>query len=48
LLGDGKYGGGAGEIALWSYRLSFPHPVTHKAMSFTQPPSGEPWCDFSY
>ena len=40
LLGDGKYGGGAGEIALWSYRLSFPHPVTHKAMSFTQAPSG--------
>lgn len=46
LLGDGKYGGGAGEIALWSYRLSFPHPVTHKAMSFTQAPSGGIWDDF--
>ena len=28
LLGDGKYGGGSGLIALWSYRLVFPHPVT--------------------
>ena len=28
LAGDGKYGGGPGEIALWSYRLAFPHPET--------------------
>ena len=47
LLGDGKYGGGAGEIALWSYRLSFPHPVTHKVLTFTQAPGGGIWDQFS-
>lgn len=26
LMGDGRYGGGSGEIALASVRLSFPHP----------------------
>lgn len=25
LLGDGRYGGGSGEIALWSVRLTFPY-----------------------
>ncbi len=46
LAGDGKYGGrasGAG-LALWSYRLVFPHPVTKKTMEFQQlPPAQEPW-----
>ena len=28
LVGDGKYGGGSGELALWSCALSFPHPDT--------------------
>lgn len=27
LVGDGRYGGGSGKIALASVRLSFPHPV---------------------
>lgn len=48
LAGDGKYGGGAGEIALWSCRISLPHPVSQKPITFTQLPAGEPWCDFSY
>ena len=25
LMGDGRYGGGSGEIALWSVRLTFPY-----------------------
>ncbi len=34
LLGDGRYGGGSGTIALWSVRLSFPHPADGKQMTF--------------
>lgn len=48
LVGDGKYGGGSGGIALWSYSLSFPHPSTGRAMTFTQPPSGGVWDAFSF
>ena len=43
LLGDGKYGGGSGEIALWSFSLSFPHPVTGKAVTWVHLPQGAPW-----
>ena len=49
LLGDGKYGSHhAGEaLALWSYRLSFPHPVTQAPLTFTQPPpEAVPWAFF--
>lgn len=49
LLGDGKYGSrlGGGEIALWSYSLSFTHPSTGKRVSFTAPPpEHEPWSFF--
>lgn len=32
------------EIALWSYRLAFTHPVTGEPMEFVkQPPSAYPW-----
>lgn len=32
------------EIALWSYRLAFTHPVTGEKMEFTQePPAVYPW-----
>lgn len=32
------------EIALWSYRLAFTHPVTGKSMEFIQPPPDTyPW-----
>jgi 23S rRNA pseudouridine1911/1915/1917 synthase len=34
LQGDGRYGGGSGKIALWSVRLTFPHPRTKKLCSF--------------
>ena len=32
------------EIALWSYRLGFAHPVTGEPMEFTkEPPESDPW-----
>ena len=34
LLGDVRYGGGKGEICLYSYKLSFVHPITKKEMTF--------------
>lgn len=34
LLGDARYGGGKGEISLYSYKLTFVHPVTKKIMEF--------------
>ena len=42
LVGDGKYGGKdpGRPLCLWSCRLSFPHPVTKKTMTFEQLP---PW-----
>lgn len=46
LLGDGKYGGGPGQMALWSGFLSFPHP-NGKTMRFQAPPQGEVWEPFS-
>ena len=34
------------EIALWSYRLAFTHPVTGKSMEFQlEPPDIYPWTD---
>lgn len=47
LLGDGKYGGGSGQIALWSWHLSFPHPHTGRRLSFYQLPEGDIWNQFS-
>lgn len=49
LAGDGKYGAGRwdGEIALWSYRIAFPHPITGQTLAFSQLPSGDPWALFS-
>ena len=46
LLGDGKYGGGGGDMALWSYALSFPHPFG-KSMSFQALPEGRNWEPFA-
>lgn len=46
LYGDGKYGSKTNEkkTALWSYRLSFNHPITKKAMSFScLPNENTPW-----
>ncbi len=38
LVGDGRYGGGKGELALFSYSLSFPHPITNEFVSFSSLP----------
>lgn len=46
LAGDGKYGGGPGQMALWSCFLSFPHP-NGKTMRFQAPPQGKVWEPFS-
>jgi len=46
LVGDGKYGGGSGQIALWSWRLSFPHPATGKQMEFKRLPESGLWSAF--
>ncbi len=46
LVGDRKYSllEDDCEIALWSYRLAFSHPVTGKAMEFIkEPPRDYPW-----
>ncbi len=49
LLGDGKYGavGDHCPIALFSSRLSFPHPKTGTRMEFALLPTGTPWEHFS-
>ena len=45
LLGDRKYGGpGTCDIALWSHRLTFPHPATGEMVTVTAPPpTAAPW-----
>ena len=48
LLGDRKYGGGSGQLALWSAYLAFPHPKTGEEMAFRALP--EPvgfWAPFA-
>ncbi len=46
LLGDGKYGGGSGETALWSFSLTLLHPKTGKTLCFRLPPEGQVWNRF--
>ena len=46
LWGDGKYGSKTNEkvTALWSYKTTFPHPLTQKLLSFKSlPDSNFPW-----
>lgn len=44
LLGDGKYGGGSGKLALFAYKLEFCHPETNEPLCFTAtPPNEHPW-----
>lgn len=50
LLGDGKYGSTENgcEIALWSHRLAFTHPITKREINFSKvPPLHYPWNEFS-
>jgi len=50
LLGDVKYGGPKGcPIALYSHKLSFPHPSDKRQMSFSKLPENTfPWSLFKY
>lgn len=45
LYGDNRYGGAKGAgLGLWSYRLSFPHPLTGETISGDSlPPATAPW-----
>ena len=45
LVGDGRYGDRGGkELGLWSWRLTFFHPQTGAAMTFSHlPPFSPPW-----
>ena len=45
LVGDGRYGArdGVHDIALWSYRLTFPHPDDGREMTFFTRPQGAVW-----
>ena len=46
LIGDGKYGGGRGELALWSCYLAFCHPKTGEKLCFERLPMGGVWTEF--
>ena len=46
LIGDGKYGGGRGELALWSCRLAFRHPDSGEQLAFERMPCGEAWSQY--
>ena len=50
LYGDRKYGGCAGDLALFAYRLSFTHPFTGKKLEFEHLPDFNipPWNMFEY
>ena len=46
LIGDGKYGGGRGDLALWSCHLAFLHPKSGKKMSFESLPKCGIWDEY--
>lgn len=50
IAGDGKYGAhDKCGLALWSYRLAFPHPATGKQMAFLcLPERSWPWSLYSF
>lgn len=50
LYGDGRYGGGGGNLALFAHSLEFIHPVTGEKMHFTALPDTEefPWNKFTF
>ncbi len=50
ILGDGRYGNRERYgVALWSYRLTFVHPMTKKRMTYSAfPESVTPWDRFSF
>ena len=50
LYGDGRYGGGGGNLALFAHSLEFRHPVTGEEICFTALPYAEdfPWNMFTF
>lgn len=50
LYGDGKYGGGSGNLALFSRSLEFTHPVSGEKMIFSALPDTDefPWNKFLF
>ena len=50
LIGDGRYGGGGGKLALFSHTLEFLHPVTKESLSFSAKPdiAELPWNKFEF
>lgn len=48
LYGDGRYGGGSGNLALFSHSLEFAHPVSGEELVFTALPDTNeyPWNKF--
>lgn len=49
LFGDGRYGGGSGNLALFAHTLEFTHPVSGEKMVFSAKPDREtePWNQFN-
>lgn len=47
LFGDTLYGGPSGNLALYSYSLAIPHPISHELFTFKTEPEGYPWSLFS-
>lgn len=45
LYGDGRYGGGGGNLALFAHTLEFCHPVSGEKMTFSEKPdmTAAPW-----
>ena len=48
LFGDGRYGGGSGNLALFAHTLEFTHPVSGEKLVFSKKPDqlAEPWNKF--
>lgn len=48
LYGDGRYGGGGGNLALFAHTLEFTHPISGERLSFSEKPdmTAEPWTQF--
>ncbi|MBQ3007517.1 MAG: RluA family pseudouridine synthase [Clostridia bacterium] len=49
LVGDGRYGGGSGKLALFAHTLEFTHPKSGEALSFSAKPDFNeiPWNKFN-
>ncbi len=49
LVGDGRYGGGGGKLALFAHTLEFTHPKTNEKLTFSAKPDFDefPWNKFN-